>query len=290
MSRIFTPTACIKKSLISAAHFDLAGTVVDPYCLAPLIAFREVFLARGINLTTTQITGPMGISKIAHIRHLLSELKGESPRDALVDDFYKHFMQLLPSHILTRTTLTPQVAESIHFLREKGIHVAGTSGYPRDAATLALSAFHASGLQFDALTVSGDRLSTITISTRIEMIRENQRKLGLSPENLQNVILFTDAKSDVLSARSDPAGPFVIGVSNYSTHVGVADLDEEHSLDTNALTEKRAAARRLLLEAGAHAVIDDLHELPCVLALVEKHLMGNQLPTMVTHPISPAHH
>ena len=60
---------------IQVAQFDLAGTLVDEYCIAPYHAFFELFKRRGFVLTSAQITGPMGLKKIEHIKQLLEEIR-----------------------------------------------------------------------------------------------------------------------------------------------------------------------------------------------------------------------
>ena len=52
--------------------FDWAGTTVDYGSSAPMEVFKMVFDEAGIFLTRSEINGPMGMEKKAHIRSLLS--------------------------------------------------------------------------------------------------------------------------------------------------------------------------------------------------------------------------
>lgn len=48
--------------------FDWAGTTVDFGCMAPVHAFRNAFLEKGIQLTDKEIREPMGKLKWDHIQ------------------------------------------------------------------------------------------------------------------------------------------------------------------------------------------------------------------------------
>ena len=46
--------------MIKTVIFDWAGTTVDFGCMAPVHAFRNAFLEKGIQLTDKEIREPMG--------------------------------------------------------------------------------------------------------------------------------------------------------------------------------------------------------------------------------------
>ena len=58
--------------MIKTVIFDWAGTTVDFGCMAPVHAFRNAFLEKGIQLTDKEIREPMGKLKWDHIQQLLS--------------------------------------------------------------------------------------------------------------------------------------------------------------------------------------------------------------------------
>lgn len=57
--------------MIKTVIFDWAGTTVDFGCMAPVHAFRNAFLEKGIQLTDKEIREPMGKLKWDHIQQLL---------------------------------------------------------------------------------------------------------------------------------------------------------------------------------------------------------------------------
>ncbi|EHG8745147.1 phosphonoacetaldehyde hydrolase [Enterococcus faecium] len=50
--------------MIKTVIFDWAGTTVDFGCMAPVHAFRNAFLEKGIQLTDKEIREPMGKLKM----------------------------------------------------------------------------------------------------------------------------------------------------------------------------------------------------------------------------------
>src|SRR3974390_1594382 len=75
--------------------FDWAGTMVDFGCQAPVIALREVFALRGVNIGDAAIREHMGKAKVDHVRALLHDpnvadawtrIRGSAPVEADVGD------------------------------------------------------------------------------------------------------------------------------------------------------------------------------------------------------------
>ena len=177
---------------IKAAQFDVAGTLVDRYCLAPLFAFQEAFKKKGFVLTPQQITGPMGKNKIEHIQDLLSELMDDwyrlyarDPNQQDVMEIYADFNVYLQQCITHYAKITPYTLEAIDFLRQHNIKFLLTSGYPRSLAKLAISQLIQTDLPH-AMTTSNE----VTAGTRIEMLEKNNLKLGIPPESMSRVIFF----------------------------------------------------------------------------------------------------
>ena len=56
---------------IECVIMDWAGTAVDYGCFAPVAAFLKAFAEKGLTVTMEEARGPMGMTKIDHIRELL---------------------------------------------------------------------------------------------------------------------------------------------------------------------------------------------------------------------------
>ena len=55
---------------IECVIMDWAGTAVDYGCFAPVAAFLKAFAEKGLTVTMEEARGPMGMTKIDHIREL----------------------------------------------------------------------------------------------------------------------------------------------------------------------------------------------------------------------------
>jgi phosphonoacetaldehyde hydrolase len=259
---------------------DGAGTVVDKYCLAPLNAFRSLFARRGFELSHAQITGPMGIKKIKHIEHLLfNELNiewqrryGKHPNDSNVVELHDEFTKELNNSIAQFSAPTPYVDEAFKFFKDQSLLCALTTGYSRTTADLGMSNLYR---LFDATTTADE----VAAGTRMAMIKENMSKLKLSEEDMKYVIFFTDASSDLSNLLSAVDFPWVFGVSDYSTHVGISSEAELAVLSPSLLSTKREDAKRLLLTPRPHAVIKNMSEACLAVAAVNDALSRGKTPS-----------
>jgi phosphonoacetaldehyde hydrolase len=123
-----------------AIVFDWAGTTVDFGSRAPLEVFLEVFRRRGIELTTGEVRGPMGLAKDLHIAALLELPRvreawlvrhGVAPAAADVASMYEEFLPLQTEILRARTALIPGVAAAVSRLHELGLKIGATTGYAR---------------------------------------------------------------------------------------------------------------------------------------------------------------
>ena len=258
------------------AQFDLAGTLVDEFCIAPFDAFSELFLNLGFNLTPEQITGPMGLKKIEHIKHLLEEIReewrekyGRYPGAQDAENLNQTFNQLLQKSLPKYTALTPKAELALDFIFKHLDGYALTTGYPRAAANIAMSELIKKYPPM-AITTSDE------VSTRIGMVEANNRKCHLTQEERRHVIFFTDAGSDVESLRSANEYPWTIGISGASTHNEIISLETAKKMSPELRQEKRTKASDILYKKGAHCVIEDLSELPLALVAVN-HLIQDGL-------------
>lgn len=102
--------------MIKTVIFDWAGTTVDFGCMAPVHAFRNAFLEKGIQLTDKEIREPMGKLKWDHIQQLLSlpsvkeqwiAIHGQLPQEKEVEELYQQFEHYLFKDLAQHSTLKP---------------------------------------------------------------------------------------------------------------------------------------------------------------------------------------
>jgi phosphonoacetaldehyde hydrolase len=261
---------------------DIAGTIVNKYCTLPLIIFAQIFEKRGFKLTPEQITGPMGLEKIQHIRHLLDEIKeewfkkyGKCPDENDAITLNAEFEKLLFEKIADPeyTELTPYTSDIIHFIQQS-MKFASTSGYVRKAADLAMTDFFRFH-QVDASTTSNEVIG----GKRIAMILENMRKLNIPLELACRTFFVSDAQRDIQSARSVENlehMPWLIGIRKYSAHVGVISNEHADLLPPGELELRREKAGELL--SDAHIVINDMSEIPLAMVAIRKAVQNGLKP------------
>ncbi len=268
---------------IQLVQSDVAGTLVDPYCLAPLNAFNNLFSRRQFQLTHAQITGPMGLKKIDHIKHLLSEISsiwqqryGHVPNDKDAEELHDEVMRELNASVAHFSDLTPHADVAIDFLRRHSIPLALTTGYSRQTATLALSKLN----QY-AVSTTADEVPN---GTRFEMIAANMRKLCLPFSEMKRVVFITDAVSDVESIRkaaglNGALNVWTFCISDYCTGIeGITSQKQAASISAAELFEKRKRAKERLLASNPHAVLKDLSELPHAIVAACQALSENKTP------------
>lgn len=102
---------------------------------------------------------------------------------------------------------------------------------------------------------------------------------------------FTDASSDLSNLLSEADFPWVFGVSDYSTHVGIGSEAELAMISPSLLSSKREDAKKLLLIPHPHAVIKDMSEACLAVAAVNDALSRGKTPSehrsLVIHYPSP---
>ena len=85
-----------------------------------------------------------------------------------------------------------------------------------------------------------------------------------------------DTLSGVGEALS--AGCWGVGVARYSNYMDVDSLEAESELEGEELTRRLAKSRSLLVQSGAHYVIDSIAELPEVVADINTRLSRGERP------------
>ena len=249
---------------ISLVIFDLAGTVVDPYCIAPLKAFSRTFQKFGVNVSSEAIRKPMGLNKFDHIRELLENpdvsnqwmaVHGRFPRyDVEGNELYKVFV---PEQVECVSRFSQHVNGAhgtFQFLRSRGVKIAGTTGYNKEIVESLEPIMKKRGLDFDLIVCSDDVKKG---RPHPDMILKSMEELNVSnPIEVMNV---DDSDVGVLAARN--AGVFSVGSCNFSTHVNVNSRWHEASITRQLMRAKRQHANIVLRQAGADTVVGSVGEI-----------------------------
>ena len=265
---------------VRALVTDLAGTVVDHGSSAPAGAFVELFRRRGVAVTQAQAREPMGLEKKDHIRVLAAmpavaaqweEAHGraacsEDDIEALYQTFIPLQLDVLPRY----SALIPGVREAVDALRERGVRIAANTGYNRRMMESVLQATAGQGFVPDAAVcasdVAGGRPAPWMIFRSLEM-------LGVYPP--EAAVKIGDTVPDIEDGLN--AGVWTIGVTRTGNMLGLSETEVE-ALAPDERGSRLASARRRLLQAGAHFVVESFADCVAVVEEIDQRLLRHERP------------
>ncbi|MCD5325777.1 MULTISPECIES: phosphonoacetaldehyde hydrolase [Pontibacillus] len=248
---------------IKGVIFDWAGTTVDYGCFAPVNVFIEVFRKRGVHITLEEAREPMGLLKIDHIRAICQMdrvtkewegLHGEEPSEVDVRALYEDFEPMMFRVLENYAEPIPHVLEAVEDIRNKGIKIGSTTGYTKEMVEVVAREAKKKGYAPDSIVASTEVSSGRPLPW---MCYANAMNLGVYP--MQQMMKVGDTTSDMAEGLN--AGMLTVGVVKGSSTLGLTkdQVDAMENTELNARIEK---AKRVLTEAGAHYVIEDMSELP----------------------------
>ena len=242
--------------------FDWAGTMVDFGCQAPIVALREAFARRGVQIEEQVLRGDMGKAKADHVRALLATpsvvrdwtaIVGAPPTEADVPALMDDLAPLMREAAAAASDLIPGAAETVAAVRAAGLKIASSTGYTREMMEPVLARAKAQGYAPDHVVCADEtpqgRPSPL-------MIYKACAELGVWP--LSRVVKVDDAEAGIAEGRA--AGCFTVGISASGNGVGLsqAALAALGSDEREALL---ATAAEKLMGAGADVVIESVPDL-----------------------------
>ena len=118
----------IQNDMTKLMIFDMAGTIIDHGCFAPISAFVQAFASMGVEISVAEARGPMGLHKRDHIQTLLEvpdiasrweTSQGRAWSDDDVQHIYDTFMPLQIKVAREHVDIIPGVLEhSKHHLNK----------------------------------------------------------------------------------------------------------------------------------------------------------------------------
>jgi phosphonoacetaldehyde hydrolase len=259
--------------------FDWAGTTIDHGCFAPLAAFVETFARHGVHVTAAQARGPMGLHKKDHLRAMFQvpevarcwrEANGRDWDEQDLEKLYLDFMPLQLAVIDQHSRLVSGLEPCISGLRRQGNKIGATTGYFRAAAERVYGAARDQGFVPDCCVCAEDVAEGRPAPWMVYRVMET---MGIYPPSA--VVKVGDTVPDIGEGLN--AGAWSIGVTAASSAVGCTE-EELAALPADQRCTLLAASRSSLLQAGAHAVIDTLAELPALLADIAERLRRGEKP------------
>ena len=247
--------------------FDWAGTTVDYGSFAPVAAFMAAFQANGVSITPEETRGPMGLHKWDHIRSLFQlesvasqwqETHGRGWTEQDVDAIYEAFMPIQIQKAQELSTLIPGVCECFEALKQRGILVGSTTGYPRSVAQPVIEAAAEQGYVPDC-TVCADEVPQARPTPW--MIYRNMEQLGVFPPSA--VLKVGDTVPDIEAGRN--AGVRTVGITRTGSEVGLTEA-EFKALNTADADVGVKKAEAVFQKAGADHILASVAEIPQLLS------------------------
>ncbi len=264
---------------VKALVLDWAGTAVDYGCIGPVAVFLEVFKRRGVEPSIEEARTPMGLMKKDHIRAMCAmpelaarwaAVHGKAPNEADVDAMYQDTEPLMVDCIKDHAELIPGLLEAVAHFRDMGIRIGSSTGYTGPMMDVLRPEAARQGYEPDAVYCSTDVPAGRPFPW---MCYRNAMDLGVYP--MEAMVKVGDTISDVQEGLN--AGMWTVGLSKSGNELGLP-LDEVETLATAELTARLCVIEDRLLEAGAHYVVEDITQVPAVLADINERLSQGEHP------------
>jgi len=150
---------------IRGVIFDLAGTLIDNGCQAPVHAMRSAFAKQGLLVSDKIIRVDMGLPKRAHIKAILAKpdmlgqwecIFNSPPCSIDIDRIYTSTNQELKYIVGKYSEPTPYAVELLNYLQANGILIGITTGYSRDIINSLSSQIHKAGIIYNNLVCADE--------------------------------------------------------------------------------------------------------------------------------------
>jgi phosphonoacetaldehyde hydrolase len=265
---------------IELVVFDWAGTTVDHGCFAPVAPFVEALAQFDVPITLEQARAPMGLGKRDHMRAILQTPEvaqswhARHDRAWTEDDvdtaYHQHFVPKQLESVRRHSQILPGLLDTVIWLRNHGIRIGTTTGYFKEAAVLCYEEAAAQGYMPDCNISPGDVTAGRPAPWMIYRIMET---LSVYPPAA--VVKIGDTVPDI--AEGLAAGVWSVGVSRTGSEVALT----AEALAALPEVEQRSRidrAAKTLFDAGAHAVVESIADVPQLIQQIEARLEAGERP------------
>jgi len=269
---------------LRAAILDWAGTVVDFGSFAPTRIFVEAFASSGIEVSLEEARGPMGIGKRDHIRTLCNQPAiaerfqrrfGRSPNDTDVNEIYQRFMPLQIAKVGEYSALIPGALESIAALRQAGMKIGSTSGYPKEVMNKLIPIAAAAGYSPDYVVASDE-----VPKGRPSPAQALANVIALGLDDVAACVKVDDTPPGILEGHS--AGMWTVALRFSGNFLGLT-WDEYRALSPKQLDSERKRIDKLFAQSKPHYLIDTIVELPSTITDINARLTRGESPGLGNH-------
>lgn len=260
---------------LQAAILDWAGTVVDFGSFAPTRIFVEAFARLGIELTLEEARGPMGLGKQDHIRALcqqpnIAQRFQRPPTEDDVKQIYEYFMPLQIAKVGEYSALIPGTLESIAALRQLGMKIGSTSGYPKVVMNQLAPLAAAAGYSPDHIVATDE-----VPKGRPGPSQALANVIALSIDDVVACVKVDDTPPGIVEGRS--AGMWTVALRFSGNFLGLT-WEEFRSLSSTRLDAERQRIDALFAPSAPNYLIDTIADLPKIVEEINARLARGELP------------
>lgn len=267
------------KNEVKAIIVDWAGTTVDFGCLAPAIAFVEVFKRNGIDLTLDEVRAPMGLAKRDHVKailefpgvaHLWELIYKRKAADEDIDALYSELEPAMSSVAAQFAEPIKGTLELIEELHSRGIKVGSTTGYMAPIMQRVIPAAEKFGFRPDCIVSSSEVPAG---RPKPWMCYLNAQKLNVFP--MHHMIKIGDTIADLEEGLN--AGMWTICLTLSGNEVGLS-AEEVEASQASEIKMKVNSAKNKFMSAGAHFTAEGIWDCLPIIELINEKINHGEKP------------
>jgi len=265
---------------VKAVILDWAGTVIDSGVFGPVVVFLELFANEGVPITIDEARGPMGIHKKDHLRKI-TEMEGvrsrwfdkwgRYPDESDVDRMFQNAVPMQLACLSKYSTMINGAVDTVTTLQQTmNLKVGTTTGYTRDMLEVIKPLAVEQGYKPDSY-VAADEVPQARPYPY--MVWLNLIRMNVNP--IQAVVKVDDTADGVREGIT--AGCWSVGLARTGNYVGLTE-EEISALSPEDYERRLKRSYSLLVDAGAHYVIDTINDMPHVIRDINRRLAAGEHP------------
>lgn len=241
------------------AIFDLAGTLVDRYSIAPSISFLKTFSSWGIPLSMSDARKDMGVDKLQHLEKICANPKvreawikhyGSEMTDEQLNSVYQSFIVEQMNCLSEYSQVIPGSRELFQTLRDNHYKIGVTTGYPREMAAIVEKSALKQGLKFDFSVASGETPRSRPFK---DMIFKNMQTANMDPRNVQhlnNTVKIDDTCAGIEEAHD--AKVWSVGIFGTSSYMEMSSIEEANEMKFKEFKSRILKSKKKIESAKPH--------------------------------------
>lgn len=266
---------------LEAVIFDWAGTMVDFGSFAPTQIFVDAFkTAFDFALSLDEARAPMGLGKWQHIEALGQDPAvasrwlqrfGRTMTQADVQHIYDTFIPLQVERVGLHSALIPGALSVVGSLRDRGLQIGSTTGYPRQVMERLMTLAAQQGYEPDCTVCADDLAAGSRPGPWMALECVQRLRIGA----VSHCVKVDDTVPGIDEGLN--AGMWTVGLALSGSPAGWT-MSEFQAAGAAECLQVRERVEKIFHRAGAHYVIDTVADLLPVLDHIEQRLANGERP------------